>query len=190
MSNSQRPHVWFIGGAPGSGKSSLGRALAAKLGAGLLDLDVLTGHLTDVVAQLVGAEPGDLDDARVRDALGDAPYDALLDGAHDNLAVGLDVVLVAPFTRAFASIDAARETFRRLGDADVHVLWTTCPPEELMRRLRNRAAPRDRRKFVDQDAFLDRVAQLPVIEHMPIDATVDIEIQVDSARRAPVIHSP
>ncbi|MDT4976001.1 MAG: hypothetical protein QOG98_1759, partial [Pseudonocardiales bacterium] len=46
-------------GAPASGKSTLGRALATRLGAAILDQDVLTAPLVAVVSALLGS--ADLD---------------------------------------------------------------------------------------------------------------------------------
>ena len=49
----------LIGGPPATGKSTLAMALAPRLDAALLDLDVATGPLTRVVSQLSGrARPG------------------------------------------------------------------------------------------------------------------------------------
>ncbi|MGH3179137.1 MAG: AAA family ATPase [Streptosporangiaceae bacterium] len=47
----------MIGGPPATGKSTLAAALAPRLGAALLDLDVATGPLTRVVSGLVLVAP-------------------------------------------------------------------------------------------------------------------------------------
>jgi predicted kinase len=44
----------LIGGPPATGKSTLAEALAPRLGAALLDLDVATGPLTRVISGLTG----------------------------------------------------------------------------------------------------------------------------------------
>ena len=44
----------LIGGPPATGKTTLAEALAPRLDAALLDLDVATGPLTAVVAGLAG----------------------------------------------------------------------------------------------------------------------------------------
>src|SRR4051812_36121902 len=90
--------AYVVAGAPAAGKSVLGAALARRIRAALLDQDVLTGPLTDVVAGLVGAPPGDLDDPRVRAATRPATYDALVGTAAGCLGAGVSTVLVAPFT--------------------------------------------------------------------------------------------
>ena len=50
----------LVGGSPATGKSTLAAALAPRLDAALLDLDVATGPLTRVVSKLAGVH--DLDD--------------------------------------------------------------------------------------------------------------------------------
>jgi predicted kinase len=86
----------LVTGAPATGKSTLARLLAGRLGAALLDQDVATGPLVEVVQRLVGTD--DLDDPRLRDATRTARYEVLTALAVENLAAGVPVVLVAPYT--------------------------------------------------------------------------------------------
>ncbi|GIF76664.1 AAA family ATPase [Asanoa siamensis] len=109
------PLAVLVGGPPASGKTALARALAAHLGATLLDLDVLTGALTAVVAELVGAT--DLDDPRLAGVSREARYATVFDAAADNLAIGNAVVLVAPFTRERRSPAAFAAAAERLTTA-------------------------------------------------------------------------
>jgi predicted kinase len=90
------PTAILIGGAPATGKSTLAAALAARLGAALLDLDVATGPLTNVVSDLIGA--ADLGDPRMAQLTRAPRYATLFALAEDNLRVGMSVVLVAPFS--------------------------------------------------------------------------------------------
>ncbi|MEJ3747357.1 AAA family ATPase [Actinomycetes bacterium KLBMP 9797] len=173
--------AFVVSGAPATGKSVLGAALARAAGAAPLDQDVLTGPLTAVVAHLVGARAGDLDDPRVRAHTRDATYAALLDTAAGCLAAGVSVVLVAPFT-AERSDPAA---WARLGDrlgTPVVLVWTTCPPDEVARRLTARGAPRDQRKLADLAGFLGSGAlDPPVVPHVAVDTTAPLAEQVTAA---------
>ncbi len=171
--------AWVVAGAPGAGKSVLGAALAGRLRAALLDQDVLTGPLTGVVAELVGAAPGDLDDPRVRAATRDATYEALLGVATDCLCADVPVVLVAPFTAERSNVDAWRRLDDRLGSGAL-LVWATAPAGELVRRLAHRDAPRDRRKLDDVEAFLTSGAlDPPVAPHVAVDTTLTLVDQVD-----------
>jgi predicted kinase len=174
---------WLVVGSPGSGKSTLGAALARTVGGALVDRDVATGPLTRVVATLVGREPDDLDDPAVRSALGDAAYEAVVDLAADNLRLGLDVVLVAPFSAALADRGAAARVHAGLGGGPLRVIRAACPPEERTRRLAARGAARDRRKLAQAGGPPE--SPPPAVAHAVVDTTVDLAEQVTLARDAP-----
>jgi predicted kinase len=158
----------LIGGAAGTGKSTLAAALAPRLGAALLDLDVATGPLTEVIAGLVGRS--DLGDPHLA-ALTRAPrYETLLTLAADNLRAGRPVVLVAPFTRERTAGGWATVT-ARLAPAAPVLLWLRLAPDQLIARLRTRAAARDAGKIGDPETFLSTVdAEPPAVPHLALDA--------------------
>jgi predicted kinase len=172
--------AYVIAGAPGTGKSALGTQLSRRIGAALLDQDVLTGPLTAVVAELIGAEPGDLGDPRVRSATRTATYDALTGTAAGCLAAGVPTVLVAPFTTERSDPAAWAGFVARLrAPGGVLLVWTTCPAHELARRLAARAAPRDQRKLADLDGFLSSgVLAPPAVPHVAIDTTASAAAQL------------
>jgi predicted kinase len=168
----------LIGGPPATGKSTLARALAPRLAAALLDLDVATGPLTRVVAELAGSR--DLDDPVLAGLTRDARYDTLLDLAGANLAAGRPVVLVAPFTRERTRPAAWSATTRRL-PADVTLVWLHLPPDELVRRLTQRALARDESKLRDPASYLTSLDLAPpVIPHVALDAAQPIDALVRS----------
>jgi predicted kinase len=164
-----RPRAVLIGGPPGTGKSTLAAALAPRLRAALLDLDVATGPLTRVVCDLLG--PADLSHPRLA-ALTRAPrYDTLLALAADNLSAGLPVVLVAPFTAERSVRGWTAATDRLPGAAAPILVWLRLPPDQLIDRLRRRAAVRDADKVADPDAFLATVDdEPPAVPHLALDA--------------------
>ena len=90
------PLVVAVAGDAGSGKSTLGRAVAAALGAPMLDLDSITNPLLDrLPADIFGghwlASPHS-------DAIRDGRYAALRAVTRDTLSTAGQAVLVAPFT--------------------------------------------------------------------------------------------
>jgi predicted kinase len=149
------PRVIAVSGPAGSGKTTLARALAAHLGYALADLDTVTGPLTEIALGLFGelgvdAEAG-LDSPAGR-RLRAARYATLLDVARANLAVGLGVVLSAPFTSERHDAAAWDRATERLGlepgsDAAA-LLYLSVPADELRRRLSLRAADRDHAKLL------------------------------------------
>src|SRR4029453_18242997 len=109
-------------------------ALAPRLGAAVLDLDVATGPLTTVVADLIGV--ADLSDPRIARRTRAPPYDTLLALGEDNLRAGTPVVLVAPFT-AERSADGWAAVADRLAAhaAATALVWLRLPPDQLGDRL-------------------------------------------------------
>jgi predicted kinase len=169
----------LIGGAPATGKTTLAAALAPRLGAALLDLDVATGPLTRVVSDLVGVP--DLGDPRIAGLTRTPRYDTLLALAEDNLRAGLSVILVAPFT-AERSVDRWTAVQERLGrhGAVVSLVWLRLPAAELVRRLTQRDARRDRDKVRDPGAFLSGVdTEPPAAPHLALDGTRPVAELVD-----------
>jgi predicted kinase len=181
------PSAVVVAGPPASGKSSLGAGLARAVGAALLDQDVMTRPLVAVVAGLLGTPTDDLDDPRLRAASRDAVYCTLLDTAVANLAVGIPVVLIAPFTRERAHPrrwQLVRARLEAAGGAPT-LLWMRCPTDELLRRLHARAAPRDRAKLADPDKHLTAgVLTAPAVAHTVIDATLSADRQLTQALAA------
>jgi hypothetical protein len=141
----------LVGGSPATGKSTLAAALAPRLDAALLDLDVATGPLTRVVSSLAGVP--DLDDP-------------VLAG----LTTGRPARRLAPFSAERAQPSAWAATARRI-DADLVMVWLHLPPEELIRRLTRRALARDENKIRDPASFLTGLDLAPpAVPHLALDA--------------------
>lgn len=102
----------LVAGEPASGKSTLARALARKLAAAYLDMDTLSFPFLE---RCIREDHGFKDSTRYRDHYRDAEYRSLLATAADNLATGIDCIVVAPFRleRANPALAAyLRERFR------------------------------------------------------------------------------
>jgi len=182
MANGTALPAVLVTGAPGAGKSTVGRALARRLGAALIDQDTLTGPLVDVVADLVGVH--DLDDPRLAGPTRAARYEALVAVAEDNLRVGTPIVMVAPFTRERRDLHAWMTLDRRLRSAGGSPLlvWLWLTPEVAALRLAVRAAARDFAKADKPAAGLD--AGEPAGPHLAVDGERPTDELVESVLAA------
>jgi len=168
------PGAVLIGGAPGAGKSTLAAALAPRLRAAVLDLDVATGPLTKVVSDLVGV--ADLGNPKIAGLTRAPRYDTLFALAEENLRAGIPVVLVAPFT-AERSAEGWGAVAGRLAPhaGALRLVWLDLPPHRLVERLKRRGAARDTEKVSDPEAFLAAVGRAPpAVPHLALDATLPV----------------
>jgi len=178
--NRQRS-VFVVAGPAGSGKSTLGRALAGVTGAVVLDQDIATNPLMAQLAVLVGAGD-DLDHPALRGPVRQARYQCLVDVAVDNGRLGRDVVMIAPFTAECADQQAWLQLTRQLAPAQVCLIWVTVPPEvALARRIRRNLA----RDAAAGTAAVPAPAPDPVVEHL--SASGSAEPQGEAARIARVV---
>lgn len=160
-------------GAPATGKSTLGALLAGRLGAALIDQDVATQPLVDVVADLVGVT--DLADPRLASVTRDARYEVVTALAESNLRAGTPVVLVAPFTAERSSPAAWSALAGRLAAAGgtPTLVWLSLPAAQIVARLRARGAERDAGKLADpayEAALAALSATEPVVAHLRVEA--------------------
>jgi predicted kinase len=168
----------LIGGPPATGKSTLAMALAPRLDAALLDLDVATGPLTRVAAELAGV--GDLDDPVLAGLTRDARYDTLIGLAAANVGAGRPVVLVAPFSLERSRVSAWDATTARI-PAPATMVWLHLAPAELIRRLTVRGLARDEGKLRDPASYLTGLdLEPPAIPHLALDASGPVEALVSS----------
>jgi predicted kinase len=151
--HSVAPPAVLLAGGPAAGKSTVGRALARRLRAALIDQDTATAPLVAVVADLVGVQ--DLDDARLAGPTRQARYETVSAIAEDNLRAGIPVVMVAPFTDERRSLEAWAALDRRLRAAGgvPLLVWLHVQPATAVQRLRVRGAARDLAKVTDPAGF-------------------------------------
>jgi sugar-phosphatase len=170
--------AYIVAGGAGVGKSTLGRALAASTGAVLLDLDTLTNGLLDRMLAPSGL-PGHWNDERHRDWVRPARYAALLDVAAEQLSLGHDVVLVAPFSAELRG-GAEWETLSAAlsPPAALRVVWLDASEEVRSSRVR------DRGELRDGAVGALRAAVTPSIPHVAVDATMSTDDQVATVMKA------
>jgi predicted kinase len=171
MSEEHTTQAIVVCGVPASGKTTFARDLARQLRWALLDLDTLTNPLFEYaggefLVDVPSAEPNG------RATVNDIRYSCLVDTARENLSLGIDVILVAPFTseRTFPAAWARLTERLAVPDHSVHLAWLDTPPAEVVKRMRMRGAARDLEKLKESHRFLTPdVTRPPRVDHIRVD---------------------
>lgn len=138
------PFAIAVAGVAGSGKSTLGRALAERLRTPLLDLDTLTNPLLDALGDGVFGSHwlSSVHAAAVRQGR----YAALRATAADVLGTAGGVVLVAPFTAELAGGAAWTDLVDAVRPATLRMVQIIGTPELFARRRAARGTERDQHR--------------------------------------------
>jgi predicted kinase len=173
--------VFVVAGAAGTGKTTLGRALAQACGAALLDLDAMTNPLLGQICLLAGI-PLDFDHPALRDPIRHARYRCVLDTALENIAVGRPVVLVAPFTTEISDRGAWDDAFADFEPTALNLIWVAVPLDLARERRRSRGQPQDLAANLDgASAPVTR----PVVPHLAVDGAATTMQEVSRILRHP-----
>lgn len=153
----------LICGHAGAGKTTLSRDLVRRLNEMtresyfLLDKDTVYSSYSARVMGLLTGDPDDRDSEVFLRELREPEYSGLLDIARENLDIGVNVVICAPFSREVKSrrvFDAAA-----LGVAAgtrISVIWVSVAEDLARARIRKRGERRDRYKLDHWDEYRAR----------------------------------
>jgi len=171
------PAAVIVTGPPASGKTTLATALAAALRYAIMDLDTVTGPLTRAALSAATGDETAID-SPAGTALRGPRYETLIDLAAANLAVGVGVVIAAPFTAERSSPERFEELTRRLG-AGAALVYVDAPEHVVRGRLENRNAARDRAKLSRPPAGATPAPLVPAA--IVVDGTLTVAQQLAEA---------
>lgn len=166
MTSASNPtgRLLLVIGAPASGKTTVGRMIAAAGRATLLDKDTIFEPLVEslLAAQVLGTSrrEGPEYEAIVKEG----EYIGLLRTAAENRALGNDVVVCAPFTAKARHPEAWRAVLEEAGGpTGAHAIWVRSDAGTLVDNMGARRGPdgrplaRDVEALAHREAFLTRI---------------------------------
>ncbi|MGG4128199.1 AAA family ATPase [Paenibacillus illinoisensis] len=171
--------IFFLGGA-GSGKTTLAKALSRKYKAAFFDMDILLRPAAEAIMTLQGLDPSDRDSPEYKRLCRDLGYRITMDAALDNVQLGIDTVVVGPFTKETETTGWIEQELSRIGrslkDTDVRVAYIYLANEELYhKRIAARQSPLDEYKLANWDTFTASLARKQVAWPLPASSVVYID---------------
>jgi predicted kinase len=165
----KKPKAYIVCGAPGAGKTTYGKKLAAEKKAAFLDIDTATERLVRLALEKSGHDPDDRDSTHFKRHYRKPIYEQLFDTARDNLPF-TNVVITGPFTKEMQDETWPDMLSKHLG-TPVEVHYVFCQPEIRRERLEKRADPRDKAKLETWDSYIKYYGDEnpPVCRHIFID---------------------
>jgi len=175
--------IFFLGGA-GSGKTTLAKALSRKYKAAFLDMDILLRPAAEAIMTLQGLDPSDRDSPEYKRLCRDLGYRITMDAALDNVQLGVDTLVVGPFTKETETPDWIEQELARIGrsldNTDVRVAYVYLQNEALYRqRITARQSPLDEWKLANWDAFRSSLDRKRVAWPLPAEYIAYIDNSSD-----------
>ena len=157
------PRLILFAGHAGTGKSTLAKRalplLIEKTGEDFffLDKDTVYGAFSAHVMELTTHNGNDRDSPFYLENLRDWEYRGLIEVAKENLLLGVNVVLVGPFSKEIQS--GRMFNHEALGippQTRIQIAWIDLTENEAKRRMEKRADPRDQWKLAHWDQYVHR----------------------------------
>lgn len=162
------PRLILFAGHAGTGKSTLAKRalplLVERTGEDFffLDKDTAYGAFSAHIMDLTTQNPNDRDSPYYLEHLRDWEYRGLIDIARENLLLGVNVILVGPFSREIQSGKMFDPV--ALGvppQTSIQIAWIDLEESEARKRMQMRADPRDEWKLAHWEQYVIRRTEPP-----------------------------
>ena len=167
------PRLILFAGHAGTGKTTLAKKalplIIEKTGEDFffLDKDTVYGAYSAHVMELTTNNPNDRDSPFYLQNLRDWEYAGLIAIAKENLQLGVNVILVGPFSSEIQSGRMFKpEELGVPSVSSIRIAWIDLDEREAKNRIENRADPRDEYKLKHWDQYVKRRVEPP--EHAAI----------------------
>jgi predicted kinase len=162
------PRLILFAGHAGTGKSTLAKKalplIIEKTGEDFffLDKDTVYGAYSSHVMELTTNNPNDRDSPYYLENLRDWEYSGLIAIAMENLQLGVNVILVGPFSSEIQSGRIFKpEELGVPSVSSIKVAWIDLDENEAKHRMEKRADPRDEWKLNHWDQYTKRRVEPP-----------------------------
>ncbi|QWE17187.1 AAA family ATPase [Polynucleobacter sp. AP-Nino-20-G2] len=162
------PRLILFAGHAGTGKTTLAKKalplIVEKTGEDFffLDKDTVYGAYSAHVMDLTTNNPNDRDSPFYLKNLRDWEYAGLIAVAKENLQLGVNVILVGPFSNEIASGKIFNPDALGIPSASsIKIAWIDLDEGEARRRMEKRADPRDEWKLQHWDQYAQRRVNPP-----------------------------
>jgi predicted kinase len=162
------PRLILFAGHAGTGKSTLAKKalplIIEKTGEDFffLDKDTVYGAFSAHVMELTTQNQNDRDSPYYLENLRDWEYQGLIDVARENLLLGINVILVGPFTKEIQS--GKMFSAQELGvppQTSIQIAWIDLEQSEAKKRMEKRSDSRDEWKLAHWEQYSKRRAEPP-----------------------------
>ncbi len=163
------PRLILFTGHAGTGKSTLAKRalplIIEKTGQDFffLDKDTAYGAFSAHMMQLTTNNANDRDSPYYLEHIRDWEYAGMLDVARENLTLGVNIILVGPFSNEIKSGKMfSPEALGISKDSSIRLAWIDLDEEEARHRMEKRADPRDEWKLNHWDQYIKRRTEPPI----------------------------
>ena len=151
----------------------------------LLDKDTVYGSFSSHVMELTTGNPNDRDSPYYLDNLRNWEYAGLLDIVRENLSLGVNVILVGPFSREIQNGMMFSVNKMNLPlNTHIRIAWIDLNSDEARSRIQLRADSRDDWKLANWDSYIKRRVESPtnpllkrfnndIFDEMKFDALIE-----------------
>lgn len=162
------PRLILFAGHAGTGKSTLAKKALPRIieqtgeDFFFLDKDTVYGNYSAHVMELTTHNPNDRDSPYYLEHLRDWEYKGLIDIARENLLLGVNVILVGPFSREIQSGTMFNpEALGVPPQTRISIAWIDLNENEAKTRMQKRGDPRDDWKLAHWNEYAKRRIEPP-----------------------------